>query len=63
VARVYDHVSGEYYEVTTEEDVREPEEVEEPESEEVEEEPYICGECGREFDTKRGLSMHKTQVH
>jgi len=52
VARVYDHVSGEYYEVTTEEDVMEEES-----------EEFICDECGEGFDTKRGLSMHKVQAH
>lgn len=38
---------------TTQQDVKEA----------VESEGHVCGECGREFDTQRGLSIHQSQKH
>jgi len=29
----------------------------------VESEKHTCGECGRSFDTQRGLSIHQAQKH
>lgn len=31
--------------------------------EEEEEEGHTCGECGKTFDTQRGLSIHQAQKH
>lgn len=31
--------------------------------EEEEEEGFTCGECGKTFDTQRGLSIHQAQKH
>jgi hypothetical protein len=28
-----------------------------------EEEPFVCGDCGREFSTERGLNIHRGQQH
>lgn len=42
----------------------EPEPVEEPEPEpEEEEEGHTCGQCGKTFDTERGLHIHQAQKH
>lgn len=30
---------------------------------EEETEAHVCDECGREFDTQRGLSIHQSQKH
>lgn len=39
----------------------EPEETEDADddSDEEDEEGYVCDECGREFDSQRGLSVHQ----
>jgi hypothetical protein len=46
-------------------EIEEDFEVEEELEEEVEEESeeFKCEECGRSFDSKRGLSAHKAQAH
>lgn len=45
--------SSDSEEVTTTEDAEK----------EDEEDNFECGECGREFDSKRGLSVHQAQKH
>lgn len=42
----------------------EPEPVtKEPEPEPEEEEGHTCGQCGKTFDTERGLHIHQAQKH
>lgn len=36
---------------------------EEPEPEPEEEEGHTCSECGKTFDTERGLHIHQAQKH
>ncbi|MFB6208447.1 MAG: C2H2-type zinc finger protein [Candidatus Nanohaloarchaea archaeon] len=33
------------------------------EEEEEEEESYACPQCGKEFDTERGMKIHQAQKH
>lgn len=40
-----------------------PEEVQEEVEQEEEEEGHTCGECGKTFDTERGLHIHQAQKH
>lgn len=42
---------------------KEPEEEEKEEPEKEEKEGFECPECGRIFDTKRGMKIHKGKVH
>lgn len=44
---------------TTQQDVKQAVQDSAPE----EPEGYVCEECGREFDTQRGLSIHQSQKH
>lgn len=39
------------------------EQVETSEEEETEEEKHACPECGKEFDTERGMKIHYSQKH
>ncbi|MFB6203415.1 MAG: hypothetical protein ABEK01_02895 [Candidatus Nanohaloarchaea archaeon] len=41
---------------------REAEE-EDEEGEEQEEEPVECPDCGKEFDSKQGMRIHRGQMH
>lgn len=40
-----------------------PRETEAEEPEEEEEEKYACPDCGKEFDTERGMKIHQAQKH
>ncbi len=33
------------------------------EDESPDEDSFACSDCGREFDTKRGLNIHRGQQH
>mgnify|MGYP002761307967 CR=1 FL=1 len=43
------------------EEVKERREAEE--KEEAEEDKHACPQCGKEFDTERGMKIHQTQKH
>ena len=43
------------------EEVKERREAEE--KEEAEDEKHACPQCGKEFDTERGMKIHQTQKH
>ncbi len=48
---------------TEEETTSSAEQTQEQVKEAVEQEGHTCEECGRTFDTSRGLSIHKAQKH